>query len=65
MIEDCYRLYAGEIITNHSTFEDAKEAAKKYMPAESYLRIEILKEMGAHKADWWAYEYESNKWVPS
>ncbi|WP_346837033.1 hypothetical protein [Microbulbifer sp. SAOS-129_SWC] len=62
---DFYKLYAGDLVTFHSTFEEAKEAAKKYMPDESYLRIEILKEIGPQEADWWAYEYESNKWNPS
>jgi len=62
---DLYKLYAGNVTTFHSTFEEAKEAAKKYMPDESYLRIEVLKEIGPYEADWWAYEYESNQWIPS
>ncbi len=65
MIEDNYRLYAGKEIFYYSTFEDAKEAAKLFMPNKVELRIEILAELEPFAADFWAYEYESHKWAPS
>jgi hypothetical protein len=65
MSTDGFRLYAGQNISSHATFELAKEAAHKYMPNENYLRIEILVEIAPGDADWWAYEYDKNEWVPS
>ncbi len=65
MNKDGFRLYAGENVSSHATFELAKEAAQKYMPNEKYLRIEILVEIAPGDADWWAFEYGKNEWVPS
>ena len=59
-----FRLYAGKNVSHHASFELAKAEAKKYMPNEKYLRIEVLIEIPG-KADWWAYEYEKEAWVPS
>ncbi len=60
-----YRLYAGKVVSYHATFDAAKEEASKHMANERYLRIEILTEIAPCEADWWAYEYEKNAWVPS
>ncbi len=65
MIEENYRLYAGKEVFYYSTFEDAKEAAKKFMPKKIGLRIEILTELEPFEADFWAYEYEISQWTPS
>jgi hypothetical protein len=65
MSEDNYKLYAGNETSCYSTFEGAKEAAKSFIPDKVYLRIEILIDVGPHEADWWAYEYKNNQWVPS
>ena len=65
MNTDGFRLYAGENVSSYATFEMAKEAAKKYMPSEQYLRIELISDVAPGDADWWAYEYEKNEWVPS
>ena len=65
MNEINYRLYAGKEIFSHPTFEEAKEAAKSFMPNELPLRIEVLPEGGPLEADWWAYEYENKQWKPS
>lgn len=64
MNKDIFRLYAGKNISHHASFELAKAEAKKYMPNEKYLRIEVLIET-QNEADWWAYEYEKEAWVPS
>lgn len=58
MIEDNYKLYAGEEMPYYPTFDKTKGAGKEYMTKEAYLRIEILEEIGPGEADWWAYEYE-------
>jgi len=65
MNEDNYRLYAGKEIFYYSTFEDAKDAAKQFMPNKVGLRIEILVDLEPFEADFWAYEYENNQWTPS
>ena len=61
--EQKYRLYVGSIILYFATFEDAKNESKKLMLGNPELRIEILTE--TEGADFWAYEYENNQWVPS
>jgi hypothetical protein len=60
--EDC-RLYVNSEQYLHSSVADAKEAAKKYIPQKASLRIEYLFE--TDDADFWAYEYNDSKWVPS
>lgn len=65
MNEENYRLYAGSERFYYSTFEDAKSAAKRFMPSKVELRIEILVELEEFDADFWAYEYENKQWVPS
>ena len=65
MVDDNYKLYAGKNISYYSTFEEAKDAAKCFMPDNVGLRIEILLEVGQHEADWWAFEYKNNQWESS
>jgi len=65
MIEENYRLYVGKEISYYSTFKDAKDAAKHFMPDKAELRIEILVEVGPNETDFWAYEYENNQWASS
>ncbi|GAB1620810.1 hypothetical protein AAOGI_08600 [Agarivorans albus] len=60
-----YRLYADKNIFYYSTFEDAKKAATKFIPERTTLRIEVLVEVQSFEADFWAYEYDNNRWVPS
>ncbi|WP_426994381.1 hypothetical protein [Methylomonas sp. CM2] len=42
--------------------EEAKEAAKLFMPKKAELRIEILMEINISEAGWWAYNYETKEW---
>jgi hypothetical protein len=65
MTEDNYRLYVDKDISHYETFEAAKDAAKLFMPSRACLRIEILADVSEGEADFWAYEYEANQWVPS
>ena len=58
-----YRLYVDAKQFYCSSFEEAKEAAKEHLSGRPELRIEILQE--TEGADFWAYEYENNEWVPS
>ena len=58
-----YRLYVGGEKYYFNSFEAAKLAAQEYMPTKPELRIEILIETAG--ADFWTYEYQSKKWVPS
>ncbi len=60
-----YKLYFGEKHSYHESFEAAKNEAKKHMPNNTELRIEIMCDIEPGMADFWAYEYESNKWAPS
>ena len=61
--DECYRLYVNSKTYLYSTFEQAVLAAQEYMQGSPELRIEILVETDG--ADFWAYEYQSNRWVPS
>jgi|GEM_PF-4391067 len=45
--------------------EEAKDAAKAFMPSKPVLRIEILIDIDLHEADFWAYNYDTNQWEPS
>lgn len=63
MEENNYRSYVGNEKYHFATFEAAKNAAQEFMPSTPELRIEILEEISG--ADFWAYEYQSKKWVPS
>ena len=65
MNEENYRLYVGSEMTYYRTLEEAKDAARSFMPGKAELRIEILVEIGQNEADFWAYSYETNQWVPS
>ncbi|WP_220718576.1 hypothetical protein [Agarivorans litoreus] len=65
MSQNNYRLYVDGDFTHYDTFENAQEAAKKHMLQKPELRIEILKELPQGSADFWAFEYSTNKWVPS
>lgn len=65
MTEDAYKLYAGKEVFFYSSMEEAKEAARAFMSQRVYLRIEVLADIPLGEADWWAYEYDNNKWVPS
>ena len=60
-----YKLYAGKYVFFFSSMEEAKDAAKEFIPKGVYLRIEILAGIPLEEADWWAYEYENNRWAPS
>ena len=60
---ECYKLYVNSKSCFYATFEEAVMAAQEYMNESPELRIEILIETDG--ADFWAYEYQSNKWVPS
>jgi hypothetical protein len=64
-MDNSYKLYYGEKCSYHKSFEAAKEEAKRYMPNNTELRIEIMCDIEPGMADYWAYEYEINKWVPS
>jgi hypothetical protein len=61
--EGNYRLYINSEQYYFSTYEEAVKAAEKYMKNKPELRIEVLCE--TEGADFWAYEYAGNKWVPS
>ncbi|MCG7979769.1 MAG: hypothetical protein JAY77_16690 [Candidatus Thiodiazotropha taylori] len=61
--EDNCRLYIGEEQLYFATFEEAKLEAEKHMEHKPELRIEILAE--TELPDFWAFEYENGKWVPS
>jgi intracellular sulfur oxidation DsrE/DsrF family protein len=63
MDSENYRLYVDGDQHYFATFEAAKKAAENYMNNKPELRIEILVETDG--ADFWAYEYDSKKWVPS
>ena len=65
MNEENFRLYVGSEITHYRTFEEAKDAAKSFMPGRSELRIEIMMDIDLDEADFWAYNYETNQWEPS
>ncbi len=61
--EERYRLYVGSTTYLYPTFQDAVMAAQEKMDNGLELRIEVLVE--TEGADFWAYEYQSKKWVPS
>ena len=65
MNEQNFRLYVGSEITHYRTIEEAKDAAKSFMPGRHELRIEILMDINLNEADFWAYNYETNLWEPS
>ncbi|WP_152555831.1 hypothetical protein [Ferriphaselus sp. R-1] len=65
MNEENFRLYVDREISHYRTMEEAKEAAKLFMPKKAELRIEILMEIDISEADWWAYNYETKEWEPS
>ena len=65
MNEENFRLYVGRGISHYRTMEEAKEAARSFMPEMPELRIEILKKIPLSETDWWAYNYETNEWEPS
>lgn len=58
-----YRLYVGGQQYYFPTFDSAKLAAQKYEQSKSELRIEVLIE--TDNADFLAYDYQLQKWVPS
>lgn len=62
-MEEEFKLYAGKTASLHPSLAAAQEEAKKYIPAEPYLRIEGI--VGPSCDDWWAYEYENQKWARS
>ena len=61
--EDNFRLYANSEQFYFSTIEEAKIQAEKYKQAKTELRIEFLIETAG--ADFWAFDYRLNDWVPS
>jgi hypothetical protein len=61
--KDSFRLYIGNKYLYFATFEEAKQAAEKFMRGKPELRIEALTEIDG--PDFWAYEYKNNLWVPS
>lgn len=63
MRQENYKMYVDKSFTCHSSFESAKEEAKKYISDEPYLRIECL--AGEEEGSWWAYEYSNGKWARS
>jgi len=63
MEEENYRLYINAEQLNFESFDKAKEEAKMHLSDKPELRIEILLE--TEDADFWAYEYEKDQWVPS
>lgn len=65
MIKDNFRLYVGRETSHYRTMEEAKEAAKSFMPDRPELRIEILMDVDLDMADFWAYNYETSQWEPS
>ncbi len=65
MDKENFRLYVGREISHYRAMEDAKEAAKLYMPKKAELRIEILIAIDLSEADYWAYNYETMEWQPS
>ncbi|MHA2937050.1 hypothetical protein ACXJY6_02020 [Vibrio sp. RC27] len=57
------RLYVNSEQYLHSSITDAKEAAIQYISQKAELRIEYLFE--TDEPDFWDYEYNNEKWVPS
>ena len=62
MGQEC-RLYLNAAQYLFSIVEEAKEAAKKFMPEKAALRIEYLYQTKEH--DFWAYEYDNKVWLLS
>ncbi|NVK25919.1 MAG: hypothetical protein HWE10_13405 [Gammaproteobacteria bacterium] len=58
-----YRLYVNAEHFHFETLEDAKKKAADYFPVKAELRIEYL--FDCEGADFWAYEYPREEWVPS
>lgn len=61
--EENYRLYVDTSLFYFATFQQAKREAEKHISKKAELRIEVLIE--TEGADFWAFEYETNQWVPS
>lgn len=65
MKEGPCRLYIGGEYKKYDSVLEAKEVAEKSMEKKLELRIELLVELDDFEADFWAYVYEKNEWVPS